>query len=110
MDRNARSEIELEKLGLVPADVRDLVIERDNSTCRVCGRYVEQPALHHIVFRSHGGLDLPSNLITIGWLPWHDCHLPIAHGRDARMWREIFLQIAQTSGVTAFQARRWALG
>ena len=107
MDRKARSETELEKLGLVPADVRDLVIERDGSCCRVCGRYVEHPALHHIVFKSQGGLDVPSNLITIGWLPGHDCHLPIAHGRNARSWREIFLAIAERPGVTALQVRRW---
>lgn len=107
MDRNARSEVELEKLGLVPADVRELVIERDGSCCRVCGRFVEYPALHHIVFRSHGGLDLPDNLITVGWLPGHDCHLPIAHGPQSRMWRDIFLAIAERPGLTAFQVRRW---
>src|SRR4051812_3575757 len=80
--RERRSEIELERLGLVAADVRDAVIERDGQCCRVCGQWVEYPALHHIVFRSQGGLDVPSNLITIGWLPGHDCHLPIAHGPD----------------------------
>lgn len=63
--------------------------------------------MHHIVFRSQGGLDVPSNLITIGWLPGHDCHLPIAHGPQARMWREIFLGIAERPGITAFQVRRW---
>jgi len=101
------SELELERLGLVPADVRDFVLERDGSCCRVCGRYVETPALHHIVFRSQGGLDVPSNLITIGWVPWHDCHLQIAHGPQARSWREIFLAIAERPGVTALQAQRW---
>lgn len=107
MDRIARSEIELEKQGLVSADVRDFVIERDGQCCRVCGRYVENPALHHIVFRSQGGLDIPSNLITIGWTPWHDCHLPIAHGPDARRWRQLFLQVTETPGVTALQMARW---
>lgn len=95
-------------MGLVPTGVRDYVLERDASCCRVCGRYVETPALHHIVFRSQGGLDVPSNLITIGWLPGHDCHLPIAHGAQAGMWREVFLAIAGQPGITAFQARRWA--
>jgi 5-methylcytosine-specific restriction endonuclease McrA len=107
VDRNARSEVELERLGLVPADVRDHVIERDASCCRVCGRHVEYPALHHIVFRSQGGLDIPSNLVTIGWLPGHDCHLPIAHGPKARTVREVLLHIAERPGVTALQVARW---
>lgn len=107
MDREKRSEIELEKLDLVPADVREHVLERDGQCCRVCGKWVEYPALHHIVYRSQGGLDVPSNLITIGWLFDHDCHLKVAHGPRARMWRDIFLAIAERPGVTALQWRRW---
>lgn len=95
-------------MGLVPSGVREFVLERDGQCCRVCGRYVEYPALHHILFRSQGGKDLPSNLITIGWLPGHDCHLPIAHGKEALMWRSVFLEIAEKPGVTAFQLRRWS--
>lgn len=96
----------MERLGLVPTRVREFVVDRDGECCRVCGRYVETPALHHIVFRSQGGLDLPSNLITIGWLPGHDCHLTIAHGRNARYWREIFLAIADRPELTALQVSR----
>lgn len=107
MDRVTRSEMELERLGLVPSDVRDLVVERDGSCCRACGRYVEHPALHHIVYRSQGGLDVPSNLIVVGWMPGHDCHLQVAHGANARWWREIFLAIAERPGVTARQVARW---
>lgn len=102
-----RAELELEALGLVPANVREHVIDRDGQCCRVCGRWVETPALHHIVFRSQGGLDVPSNLITVGWLPGHDCHLTVAHGPQARMWRGIFLEIAGRPGVTALQWKRW---
>jgi hypothetical protein len=105
--RERRSELELERLGLVAADVRDDVVERDGQCCRVCGQWVEHPALHHIVFRSQGGLDVPSNLITIGWLPGHDCHLTIAHGPQARAWREVFLEIAERPGITALQWSRW---
>lgn len=101
------AELELEAKNLVPSDVREYVIERDNSCCRVCGRWVEQPALHHVVFRSQGGLDLPSNLITVGWFPGHDCHLNVAHGANARYWRQVFLQIAEQPGITALQWRRW---
>lgn len=105
------AELELERLGLVPTHVREYVLERDSVEnvvlCRVCGRATESPALHHVVFRSQGGLDVPSNLISIGWEPGHDCHLEIAHGPDARMWREIFLAIADRPALTALQVSRW---
>lgn len=107
MDREARSELELERLGLVPTDVRDLVIERDGQCCRVCGQWVEDVALHHIIFRSQGGLDVPGNLVVIGWAPWHDCHLPFAHGREARLWRRLLLACTEQPGVTARQLLRW---
>lgn len=100
------AELELERLGLVPADVREFVIDRDASCCRVCGQFVEDPALHHIRYRSQGGLDIPSNLVTIGWLPGHDCHLPIVHA-NKRLWQPILLDIAERPGITALQARRW---
>lgn len=100
------AELELERLGLVPAHVREFVIERDASCCRICGRYVEDPALHHIRYRSQGGLDVPSNLVVVGWLPGHDCHLEIAHA-DKRLWQPILLGIVERPGITALQARRW---
>lgn len=106
MDRRARSEIELEKLGLVSSDVRDFVLERDGQCCRVCGRYVDQPALHHIRYKSEGGLDVPGNLIAIGWMPWHDCHLPVVHA-NKRLWQPILLTVVETPGVTALQVKRW---
>jgi hypothetical protein len=109
VDRKQRSEIELERLGLVPADVRDMVLERDGSSCRVCGRYVEYPALHHIRYRSEGGLDVPANLITIGWLPGHDCHLPVVHA-NKRLWQPILLEIAEKPWLTALQQRRHQAG
>ena len=99
-------ELELERLGLVPTKVRDYVLERDGSCCRVCGRYVENPALHHIRYRSQGGLDIPSNLITIGWLPGHDCHIPVVHANKG-LWQPILLAIADRPGVTAYAWRRW---
>lgn len=103
---NARSEAELERLGLVPADVREFVIDRDGSCCRVCGQYVEHPALHHIKYRSQGGLDVPSNLVTIGWLPGHDCHLPVVHA-NKRLWQPILQVVVEHPGLTAYQYRRW---
>lgn len=111
-----RSEIELEKIGLLPSNVRDFIYERDGwddtgVACRCCGRWTDMPAIHHIVFRSQGGLDVPKNLITLaqGWggPGGHDCHLGIAHGPNARSWREIFLQVVERPELTALQWKRW---
>ena len=96
----------MEALGLVPSKVRDYVLERDQGACRVCGRFLEHPALHHVVFRSQGGPDLPSNLISIGWGPGHMCHLTVAHGDQARYWRKIFLAIVERPELTALQVHR----
>lgn len=100
----------MERLGLVPSHVREYVIDRDASACRVCGRYVEYPALHHIRYRSQGGLDVPSNLITIGWLPGHDCH-SLVHGTAASLWRTTLLDLTGRSDwVTGIQIVRQTYG
>lgn len=102
------SEADLERdPHTVPISIRRHVIERDNSCCRVCGQYVEHPALHHLIFRSQGGRNHPSNLITIGWTPGHDCHLPLAHGPEAGLWRDYMLRAIDQPGTTAAQQRRW---
>lgn len=90
----------------VPADVRAEVIARDGQCCRVCGQFVAQPGLHHIDYRSQGGLHVPENLITIGWLPFHDCHLPVVHA-NKRLWQPVLHQVAITDGVNARQLLRW---
>ena len=104
------AETEMERLGLVPSRVREYVLERDGSCCRVCGRYVEYPALHHVRYRSQGGLDVPSNLVTIGWSPGHDCHLPIVHAKKW-LWQPILLGLIE-KGLphTGLQVKRWLDG
>lgn len=92
----------------VPDAVRHQVIDRDEHCCRICGQWVAAPGLHHIVFRSQGGLDVIENLVVVGWQPGHDCHLPVAHGPQARMWRPLLQIAAQTPGVTALQLARWS--
>lgn len=90
----------------VPSSVRRAVIERDGSCCRVCGVYCELPALHHIEYRSEGGDNSPENLITIGWLPGHDCHLSVVHA-NKRLWQPILKQVViAPPGVTAFSIFR----
>lgn len=90
----------------VPQTIRQQVYDRDAGCCRVCGRFVETPGLHHIMYKSQGGLDLPENLITIGWTPGHDCHLPIVH-RNKTIWLPILTQVARTDGVNGLQLLRW---
>ena len=93
----------------VPVSIRQHVIERDNSCCRVCGQYVEHPALHHIEYRSEGGKNHPSNLIVVGWLPGHDCHLTVVHAQK-RLWQPILTEIVERPNVSALAAYRWRYG
>lgn len=91
----------------VPTRVRRAVIERDGHCCRVCGRWVETVGLHHVVFRSHGGPNTEDNLVVVGWLPGHDCHLVHAHGVRAAVFREALQVCILTPGLTAVQLLRW---
>lgn len=95
-------------LGLVPSGIRRAVLERDGHCCRICGRYVEVPALHHILYRSHGGANTVENLVTVGWQPGHDCHLTVAHGPNARTVAQLLKQCALDPSVTVLQLQRWA--
>lgn len=50
--------------------IRDRVLERDGRRCRECGKNLaEAPSwfteVHHLVPRSEGGSDHPSNLVTL---------------------------------------------
>ena len=88
---------------LAPAAVREFVLERDGHCCRVCGRYVEIPHLHHIDYRSGGGGNHAGNLITLDWRH----HLHTVHG-NKRLWQPIMQQLTVTTGITGFQLLRWA--
>lgn len=93
---------------LVPARLRAEIIERDGSCCRVCGRFVQNPGLHHIEYRSEGGLNVRENLITIGWSVYdHDCHLSVVH-RSKRLWQPILKTVVLHDGLNARQVLRWA--
>lgn len=68
----------------MPAGLRAHVRSRDGSVCRLCGRRGTQ--VHHIKFRSQGGLHEPSNLILL----CDECHGYKAHGEHARVYRQLF--------------------
>lgn len=82
----------------------------DGAPCRLCGVWTSMPAIHHIEYRSAGGLDIPSNMLTLAQeFDRHDCHLQRAHGPEAAVWREAFQGIlAERTFMTAIQWRRWA--
>ena len=53
-------------------NTKAMVLNRDNYTCQYCkGKHKDSKLeVHHIIFRSHGGSDEESNLITL----CHTCH------------------------------------
>jgi len=89
----------------IPSSVRTEVNERDGKLCRVCGAHVEEPALHHVRYRSEGGLHVPENLVTVHWMYAPRCH-EMMHANKGR-WQPVLLYVARTPGVTAFQVARW---
>lgn len=60
-------------------NTKAMVLNRDNYTCRHCkGRRKDSKLeVHHIVFRSRGGSDEESNLITL----CHTCHKALHSGK-----------------------------
>lgn len=93
----------------VSTAVRMAAYERDGGCCRVCGRHCgDTPGLHHIVYRSQGGSNDLDNLVTIGWVPGHDCHLSVVHA-NKRLWMPVLQTVIAMDGwVTAMQVVRWS--
>lgn len=89
----------------IPKKVRDEVRERDGRLCRVCGSYADGLALHHIRYRSEGGLHVASNLVSVHWMFEPRCH-ELVHS-NKRLWQPILLAIAEQPGITALQWKRW---
>ena len=96
----------------IPASVRTAVDERDQMTCRVCGKYLgDQRALHHIVYggdaRGIGGRRVHNveEIITVCWLWPGNCHDRV-HA-DKATWQPLLLAVATRQGLTAFQLKRW---
>lgn len=46
-------------------NIKQYVLTRDKRTCQHCGKTETRLEVHHIKFRSQGGTDNPSNLITL---------------------------------------------
>jgi 5-methylcytosine-specific restriction endonuclease McrA len=64
-------------------DVRYFVFERDNYTCQVCKKSKNKILrTHHIIYKSKGGSNKPSNLITV----CTDCHTSKNHKECEVLW------------------------
>ena len=65
-------------------DTRYYVFERDNYICQVCRKNkVKILHTHHIIYRSKGGSDKASNLITV----CSDCHTSENHKEGNVLWK-----------------------
>ena len=56
---------------------REAIIHRDNYTCQCCGKKNARVEVHHIIYRSNGGTDDESNLITL----CESCHSDVHIGK-----------------------------
>ena len=67
------------------ANIREAVLRRDNYKCRECGKPCRsaEADVHHLLPRSTGGPDEPSNLVTL-CDGCHAAHHPKLAGRLAR--------------------------
>ncbi|MEO6157152.1 MAG: HNH endonuclease signature motif containing protein [Ilumatobacteraceae bacterium] len=91
--------------GQIPPALRAEVLARDGGVCRFCGAVPESPAMHHVRYRSEGGLNVLENLITVHWMFAPRCHEKI-HANKGR-WQEIGLYVAKNPGLTMLQVERW---
>ena len=57
------------------------VLERDNCTCRICGYHTNAPP-HHILYKSHCGIDDERNMITLCTRCHRKVHTNERHYRD----------------------------
>lgn len=55
--------------------VKQFVLARDNYTCQACKKKNVKLCVHHIIYRSLGGTNTPSNLITV----CSECHTAANH-------------------------------
>lgn len=89
------------------ATLREAVFTRDGYTCQCCGRSVKDHAIlhvHHIRYRSHGGTDRMSNLITV----CEKCHTSANHQPGGKLWNWK-TDVKSFKGATYMTAVRWKL-
>lgn len=68
----------------IPLSVKLEVWERDNHSCIICGCNQGQPNAHYIA-RSHGGLGIPQNIVTLCF----KCHNDYDNGKCYEKYKSI---------------------
>lgn len=67
------------KATSIPQAVKDRVYERDSQRCINCGRWViRYYASAHYIARSHGGLGIEENIVTL----CQECHRRYDNGKN----------------------------
>ena len=94
-----------ERYGI--ATLREAVFTRDGYKCQCCDRGIKDGAIlhaHHIQYRSQGGTNRMSNLITV----CEKCHTPANHKPGGKLygWKP---KIASFKYATYMTAVRWQL-
>lgn len=77
----------------IPKKVKEKVWERDNHHCIGCGRWVPvECACAHFIARSHGGLGIEENVLTLCPL----CHAEFDQSARRRELQEIYGEYLKT--------------
>ena len=74
----------LSKATDIPPSVKEKVWERDDHRCVICGSPYAQPNAHYIR-RSHGGLGIEQNVVTLCL----NCHNDFDNGRCREEYGEM---------------------
>jgi 5-methylcytosine-specific restriction endonuclease McrA len=62
------------KLGGIPPELREFLLEEANYTCERCGKRTLQLHAHHKVFLCHGGEDSLDNIEVLCWNCHYEAH------------------------------------
>ncbi|WP_051527989.1 RNA-guided endonuclease IscB [Ligilactobacillus equi] len=62
--------------------VKQYVLARDQYKCQVCKKKGGKLKIHHIIYRSLGGTNVPSNLLTV----CADCHTAKNHAEGGKLY------------------------
>ena len=94
-----------ERYGI--ATLREAVFFRDGYKCQCCEKSVKDGAIlhvHHIKYRSQGGTNRMSNLITV----CDKCHTPKNHKPGGKLWNWK-PKLAEFKGASYMTSIRWTL-
>lgn len=72
------------KATSIPPKIREEVEERDGHRCVFCNSPNCRGEAHYIA-RSHGGLGIPMNLITV----CRECHREMDNGSNTKLFKDI---------------------